>query len=743
MFTQPMVTPVVALAAAACLALPARPAHAQETPLDAEHPRVERITFDGADALANRELRGAIVTRETRCRGFLLQPVCLVSDWHLVHVRHFLDREELRADALRLRIYYYQRGYRSARIESSLHPRGRGVEVVFHIDEGEPTLIEERDVRQTRPVLSGRQVRRAALPREGEPLDLLRLSAAKAQLGDALGRRGYLDQAVEDSTVLSADGLRAQLLVRIEPGQRSILAELDIDGNEGVSDRTVAEALRLRIGRPLRSTDIVASQRSLYESNLFHEARVNVPPQPDSAKRLEIEVREAPPRAARIGTGFNTAEFVQVEGRITHYNFFGGGRRVDARATVGNLLAGQLTGRGIFSEARIDGPGIDDPDVFLQPTWLASAELMQPAFRSAANAIGINVFTHRRIIPGIVIDEGLGGELSFTRRFDHRTPASLSYRYEVVNLDAGDLYFCVNYGVCELPTITALQARHQLSPLVLSFHRDASNSALAPTDGYRLRADIEHASAATLTDFRYNRFSAQGTAYYALDLHRRQIVAGRLRLGWVQPLAGTATALGLPDEITDMLHPRKRFYAGGARSVRGFHENQLGPRVLTISPTVLVEEVGCDAAQLGDGSCDPNDAPVSAFQPRPAGGRNVIEASVEYRFPVTASLQGAVFLDGARVGRSLGGITGHSVTAVTPGFGVRYASPAGPIRVDIGIRPSLGEELQVLTEVRDEGGERRLVRLETPRSYNPVEGGSVVQQVLGRIRLHLSIGEAF
>jgi outer membrane protein insertion porin family len=741
MLSQYQLPALSALILAALLApLPVR---AQNADALGEHPRVERITFDGADALSRGDLRGAIVTRETRCIGFLLQPICAITDWHLVHTRHYLDRDELRSDVLRLRVYYFQRGYRSARVSSTLRPRGRGVEVVFHIEEGPPTVIAERNLEQTRDALSRRQIRRATLPREGEPLDLIRLSAGIAQLQDNLGRRGYLDGVVHDTATFSQDGLSAHLDVRIEPGPRSVLAGLEIDGNEAVDDRTIADALRLRIGRTLRSTDVLASQRSLYESNLFHEARVNVAEQQDSAKLLEIDVREAPQRAARIGGGFNTMEFVQVEARATHYNWRGRGRRLDGRATVGNLFASQLTGRGLFREARVDGPGVRNPDVFLRPTWLASAELMQPAFRSAANAVGISVFTHRRIIPGIVVDEGVGGEISFTRRFDHRVPASLAYRFELVSLDAGDLYFCVNYGVCELQSIAALQERHQLSPLVLSYSNDQANNPLAPTTGYRIRADFEHASDMTLSDFGYNRFSAQATAYYPLDVHRRHVLAGRLRGGWVQPLGGTGEALGLPEEFSEILHPRKRFYAGGSRSVRGFRENQLGPRVLTINPNVLIEEGGCTEADLRDTTCDPNEVDVEHFQPRPAGGRNVIEASVEYRFPLRNALQGAVFIDGARVGRGTGDVLSASVTAITPGFGIRYASPAGPIRLDIGIRPGLREELAVVTEIIDEDGVRQLVRLDIPRFYDPVEGGGFLTQVLGRMRLHLSIGEAF
>jgi hypothetical protein len=67
----------------------------------------------------------------------------------------------------------------------------------------------------------------------------------------------------------------------------------------------------------------------------------------------------------------------------------------------------------------------------------------------------------------------------------------------------------------------------------------------------------------------------------------------------------------------------------------------------------------------------------------------------------------------------------------------------GPIRVDLGIRPSLTDQLTVITEVVQPDGSHKLVQLQTPRDYNPVEGGSGISKVLNRLALHLSIGQAF
>ncbi len=719
-----------------------------------ESPRVERLTFRGVDAVAENELRQSIVTEETRCRGLIVRPFCWATDWDTFVDKHYLDRQELSRDELRVRVFYFRRGYREAEVATELRPRGRGVEVVFSVDEGAPTLIEALRVRQTAAVLSDRQLRRTGIPREGQPLDLVRLDTSLINLRETLGERGYLDALLQDSVDVDRTARMARVEITVDPRHRATVGDLEIRGNEQVADRTIRDALLLEEGRVLRTRDIVASQRSLYESNLFHEARVEVPEQPDSAKRLQVTVREAPPRSARVGAGFNTVEFVQTEGRFTHYNWLGRGRRLNLRGTVGNLLASQLNGSGIFRDMTPGEFSAVDEAAFLRPTWLASAELQQPAFRAASNTLGFSVFAHRRIVPAIVIDRGVGAEVALTRRLDYRSPASLGYRFEVTTVEAGDLYFCVNFGVCDLATISTLRQRQRLSPLELSFFTDRSDDPLAPTTGYTARLDIEHASGATLSDFRYNRITGAATHYIPFGVRHRRVLAGRVRAGWVRPLDTTAPALGLDEQREALLHPRKRFYSGGSRTVRGYGENQLGPRILTIAPEALRglrDENGeaayaCPPAQEIT-TCDPNaeEIDVDDFQPRPLGGRSVLEANLEYRFPMSRQVNGAVFVDGAIVrGRGIGLVAdGHA--AVTPGFGVRYRSPVGPIRADLGIRPTLVETLPVVTEVVDEEGERRVIRVQMPRRYDPVgdAGRGIVGQVLGRLTLHLSIGEPF
>lgn len=733
-----------AVALASFLAGPVRSAHAQDTPNEEEEPLVEQIAFRGADAVSADDLSSSIETEATTCRAMLLRPLCWVTDSPLVVDHRYLDREELGRDVVRLRVVYFRRGYREATVAAEIAPEGEGVEVIFHIEEGEPTVIEAFDLRQAGDVLSDRTIRRAMLPGEGDILNLYDIEFGMVHLEQRLGSAGYLDGDVRDSISVNRRTRLADVAVIIEPGRRSTLEALNVTGNEDVSDGVISEALRLNRGRVLRVNDVLAARRSLYESNLFHEVDVTVPEQVDSAKVVDVAVREAPPRTARIGGGFNTVEFVQFEGRYTHYNWLGGGRRLDIRATIGNLLAAQLNNRLIFHDV-LPEEAFGEETPFLRPTWQTSIGFMQPAFQSASNVVGFDLFANRRTIPGIVIDRGYGAKVSATRRIDYDTRLSLSYAYELTAVESGDLYFCVNYGVCDFGTIEALRGRHAMSPVSLGLRADRVDNPIAASSGYRIHLDAEHASAFTASDFQYNRVVAEGRYYWPLDILRRRVLAGRLRIGWVGDLAGTSDAIGIDQHGEMLLHPRKRFYAGGSRSVRGFGENQLGPRTLTIDPAELVEgEGGCTTLQIADGTCDPHVASMEEFIPRPVGGTAVLEANVEYRFPLMG-FTAAVFVDGAIIGEGLGNTFSDGSRAITPGVGVRFTTPIGPVRIDLGFRPNTTERLPVVTEHMDEEGQRQLVELETRRTYNAVEaaGGGFLDEIFSRLALHLSIGEAY
>jgi outer membrane protein assembly factor BamA len=300
--------------------------------------------------------------------------------------------------------------------------------------------------------------------------------------------------------------------------------------------------------------------------------------------------------------------------------------------------------------------------------------------------------------------------------------------------------------VCSNETIEAQRKPQRLSPLALTAQIDQTDQAFSPTKGILGKLELEHASGFTASDYRYNRATVDLATY--MQVFRSSVLAIHGRAGIVRALGSTGTALGVTD-AEDVLHPRKRFYAGGSQSVRGYGENQLGPRALTVPRSKMATLLGCDTSYATIADCDPNgrvianpkssDTTLSArdFTARPLGGTSLLEGSVELRFPIWRQIGGAAFVDGGLVGASRLRDLAKGNGAVTPGVGVRYASPVGPIRVDVAYNPSVAEDLPVYTERTNAQGQGEIVELKKPYRYDPAT------KFLDRITFHFSIGQAF
>lgn len=708
-----------------------------------ESPEVTELSLKGVHRVSKSQLEQSIATRASSCKSFLLEPFCLFSKSELFVDKHFLDRTELKRDVLRIKVFYWKRGFRSATVDTSVARHDEGVKVEFLIHEGPPTIVRTLAVHRPEKVITAKDVQHTLLLRASEPLNVIDLDSSMSLLRNRLWDEGYADAVLYDTVLVTADGRAAEVRVTIDPRPRTVVDTLTVHGNDQITAETVRNMLTLEAGQVYRRRDVLESQRNLYSSNLFSRAAISAEVVGDSGRKVDINVVEAPFHQMRLSGGFNTVDFFQLEANFNDYSWLGGGRQLSLNSVLSNILAPQFNGTGIFQN--VTG-NLSDQEAapYLRLNYEVGADIVQPWWHDARNTLGLNLFMHRRSAPAIFIDKGYGAGATFTRMVASRSPLTIGYRYELTEVDAGNIYFCVNYGVCQTATIGALRGRHAMSPISLQIFTDRTDDPLSPTRGYTARLNMEHASAFTLSDFRYNRIAAEATRYISVG-DNGAVLAGRVQLGWVKPLRSSANALGQTrdGDIRDILHPRKRFYAGGSQSVRGYGENQLGPRVLTVDPDSLLAH-GCGPASIADRSCNPESVPSEAFEPRPTGGTSLIEANIEYRFPIWKRLGGAVFVDGAYLGEGSASEIFNGTGAITPGFGLRYQSPVGPIRIDLGIRPTLKEDLPVITQTIDSTGAPQLVRLDHTKTYDPLEGsGGGFRKVLRRLSLHLSIGQAF
>ncbi len=186
------------------------------------------------------------------------------------------------------------------------------------------------------------------------------------------------------------------------------------------------------------------------------------------------------------------------------------------------------------------------------------------------------------------------------------------------------------------------------------------------------------------------------------------VIAGHLRLGII---LAPKIDVGL-GETGNFVPPDQRFYVGGANDVRGYAQNELGP---------LVYVVPTDSVQGGA-------IPQSAVHVAPTGGTRVTVGNIEVRLPTpvfAGRLRVAVFGDAG----ALWNAGGASPLRVTPGIGIRYSSPIGPIRLDVAYNPY---QLQ----------SGRLFAISTDGSLTRLQDDFVKLQTQ-RWRLQFSIGQAF
>lgn len=725
---------------------------------------VRELRFEGLHAFPESDIRKALVTQESRCNSVLVKPVCAIGvKSGLVYTRHYLDKEEFQRDVIRLLVFYFRRGYRDTRVDTSTVSVGNNqVRITMSVTEGPPTVVNQVTVTGIDDALSRRDTTRNVRPEVGDPLNLLALDSSVTRLRDRLWDRGYADAVLKLTTVVDDSARRAQTAIAVTPNAPVTIGDISVEGNERIDEQTILNSLLIHPGDLFRLSRISSSQRALYESALFRRAVIDTTArdsaEADSIKRLVVRVVEGPQREARTSFGFTTADFVQAEAAFTHNYLMHQPLRLDVGVAVGNLLAQQLTKSDFFANI---SDIVQDNDLgrYYAPTYQANVDFTRRWFGSPRNTVSTGVFLHRRSSPGVLIDRGYGASATFTRMLADRVPLSARYQFEQTRVEAGDVYFCVNYGVCDNATIDALRGRQRLSPLAFTLSIDRTDIPFSPTRGILARAEFENAAAYTGSDFRYNRAFVDIAAYRKVGF-RQSVFAAHLKAGYVNPLASTSSAVGVTNRNLQILHPRKRFYAGGSQSVRGFGENQLGPRVLTVSAATLERGAVVGNDTIPCTLTAPSAACLMAlkdndFQTRPLGGTTLLEGSIELRVPLPYSLVAAFFVDGAILGNGSVTTITKGKGALTPGFGIRYKSPVGPIRIDLGIRPNLKSELPVITEVRDADGKRRLVDLTggagcTSRESmgcriypGPLAKQSFLNRLTNRLTLHLSIGEAY
>jgi outer membrane protein assembly factor BamA len=668
---------------------------------------VRQLSFQGNESIRDEALRISIAT--SRSSFFARSPFVR---WIGLGQRRYLNETELQRDVLRIAALYRQSGFIDVAVDTVVRRTDTDVYVEVVIEEGEPIRVTSLDVAGVEDLLDPGDLARALPLRVNEPFNRLLMMASADTVRLRLADIGYPFAEVFQNFDTDRQARTADIRFEVDPGSRVTIGDIEVIGTEGVSDGVVRKALSLESGDLFRQRNVYSSQLDLYRTQLFDYVSIGYDPGVE-AESLDLQVRvsEAPRSRLRFGGGYGTIDCFRALGSWTRHNFLGGGRVLELRTRLSRIGAGSPTDWG-FQNSVCPRLADEDPNR-LKLNYNFTASFHQPYLFSQRTSATLELFAERYSEFQAYLRDAVGGDVGVTYRVKRGLPITLGYLLSYGSTLADPAIFCTYLNVCNVEDTKVFTNPLVRATLSVSAVYERRNSALNPSQGSLLAAELRWASPAigsdTLVQF------TKGTIEYAhyVRMTRRSVLSLRIKLGTILP-----AELGFEGQELKYVPTEERFYAGGANTVRGYGQNELGPIVRVID-TVIVSEEHPDGQEL--------------IRTSATGGNDLIIANAEFRFPIamfSSDFTGAAFVDAGRVfarGTDVPGLTG---LRVTPGVGLRIGSPLGPIRFDVAFNPYPPDPSPLY---RKDGGDLVLV---TPE-YRPDDS------FWRRFRLHFSVGQAF
>ena len=735
--------------------------HAQDIVCDKGDTEVMRLTFTGNHAFPSALLANGIATTPSTWMRRTL---------HLFGTRYCLDRAEFPRDVVRLIVFYRNHGYMDVAVDTVVtHLGPQRVAVRFAITEGQPTRVSSLGITGLDAVPLRASIERALPLRVGGAFDRPALAAARDTLARRLRNAGYPDANVLVNYETDVEHRQAAVTFAALPGTRSRIGAVQVQviplHARPVLDTAVVRRLTgLSTGSWYRQQDLERAKRALYASQLFQQ--VSVEPDTGSVHRdstvtVGVKVAEGPMQSARVGGGWGTLDCFRAYADYSHLNVGRRATRVDLRASVSKIGVGKpLNGAESLcsGDARRDAFGAD-------LNYSTGITITPPGSARTAVQPSLTLYSERRSEYNAYLrTTPIGGALALGRNVGRRTQ-NVSYTMEYGDTKSSPAFICAVFSLCQAADQESLLRRQRLAVVGASFTDERTDGATNPRRGTVLRGDVRHASKAVGSDSRlqFTRATVDGAVYAPLGAD--VVVAARLRAGIVMgPSFRSIGGAYVPVQ--------ERLFAGGATTVRGFRQNELGPVVYN---TAAYDTVRADGTPGGN-PADPSQVVYFRANPAtvsqrtiPTGGDAMLVANLEARVrsPVLSDLlQLAFFADAGRVwNRGAGNALNLKSVQWTPGVGARVRTLVGLIRVDLGYNPyqraagaayfdtpiSAGGQLFCVSP----GNTLRVTAAAAP----PLAGGTALQQASGacpadftpprerhflkKLAFQFSIGQAF
>lgn len=543
----------------------------------------------------------------------------------------------LARDEESIRNLYESNGFRDVQVTHRLEDDYRGKEgdiaVFIEIQEGPQYLIASLQVEGIERLDKAEILSKLSSVAD-QPFSEFNVAVDRDAILAQYFESGFPNATFEWNSAPASQPHRVDLRFVVHEGVQQFIRQVLVTGNKVTKDRLINRNLKLNPGDPLSPTAITDTQRRLYDLGVF--ARVDAAIQnPDGEidhKYVLYNLDEA--RRYSLATGFG-AELGRIGGCTTCFDAPAGATGFSPRVSI-DITRNNLWGDTHSISLRTRVSTLDQRGL-LNYSW--------PRFYNRTNLTvsftglyevsrDVRTFSFRR-------EEG---SAQLTQKFSKAT--TLFYRFAYRRVGVSDLKITPFL-------IPQLSQAVRVGITSLNFVQDRRDDPVEPHKGVYTTVDLGLAGRFFGSQVGFLRFLARNASYYQIG--KRLVLARSTQVGDIY-------GFNFNGDPLERIPLPERFFGGGGTSHRGFPEDQAGPRDTS-----------------------------TGF---PLGGTALLFNQTELRFPLIGDdIGGVLFHDMGNVYSSLGNLSfrvhqrdlqdfDYMVHAV--GFGVRYRTPVGPVRLDLG-----------------------------------------------------------
>jgi outer membrane protein insertion porin family len=537
--------------------------------------------------------------------------------------------EAFQRDEIVLQGLYFDLGYiyvKFGKPAIELSPDKRYIYITLSIDEGDPFDVGKIDVAGDL-LVSREQLFALIQTRSGSRFSKTMLQNDMNRLLDVYKDRGYAYANVTPDTAVDAEKRIVDLTYTFQKGQPVTIEKIEIVGNTKTRDKVIRREMRIAEGDLYSGTGVRASKARVTALGFFDSVEINQKRgTTDDQMILEVSVKEKLTGTFQVGFGFAGGENFFGQAQLSQNNLLGYGHTASLSLQISSI-------RQLFQLSYLD-------PYFLDTQWTGSIDL----YRSELLYTGFD-------------RQANGGALT------------AGYDFTNVALWLEDFRLFLTYTLEAVTVQPAIGTQDVLanqfssgrtSSIRISFNYDKRDNRLFPTKGHLESASAEFASSLLGSQNLFQRYRLIERFYHPLLLGL--VFKTNISIGYIR-----AT-----DPINHPIAISEKFYEGGINSIRGY-------ALRSISPTLKIAT-----------SREPN-APILEF---PVGGNKELITNWEIEFPIFggAGLRGVVFYDAGNVysekenffQSSQRGGTLPAGLFMSVGAGLRWFSPLGPLRFEVG-----------------------------------------------------------